>query len=362
MKKIHLPILFLCLLPFLLPSPAASQPTPSSPTPSATAIPTPTSGPAPRIEFDATVGDAGSFWEGDKAEHIFKFKNTGEGTLVIEEVRTSCGCTAALVSNKNIEPGGEGEIKASFNTKRYQGKQSKNIFVTTNDPENKSIQLQLKANIKSVAHFAPRQVFFRSVTRGESPSQVIKLVPEDAPFKVTGVTASPAAYFQAKIQGETTEANEKNEPIPIEVTLSPDTPIGHHKGNLTVTTDHPRKANLKANLIAQVEGPLKYDPRMILLQRQSPEEKSEKKITLSRKDEGEFEILDVSTGTSQLELELNAVKPSRVYEITVRLKEEAPEGRHKGIVTIETDVEDQKEIKIPVTAKVLKAKAKPAKP
>ncbi len=326
-----------------------------------TAIPTPTSGPPPRIEFDATVGDAGSLWEGDKAEHIFKFKNTGEATLVIEKVRTSCGCTAALVSNKNVEPGGEGEIKASFNTKRYKGNQNKKIFVSTNDPENKSIELQLKVKIKSVAQFAPRHVFFRSVTRGESPSRVIKLIPEDGPFKVTSVTASPA-YFQVKIQGGKTGTTEKNEPIPIEVTLSPDTPIGHHKGKLTVTTDHPRKANLTANLTAQVEGPLKYTPRMILLQRQKPGEKSEKKITLSRKDEGEFKVLDVSTETSQLELELNAVKPSREYEVTVRLKEDAPEGRHKGIVTIKTDVEDQKEITVPVTAKVLKAKAKPAKP
>lgn len=334
------------LLSLLLSSVAPSQPTPT---------PTPT--PAPRVEFEETTYDVGPVWEGDKAEHIFKFKNTGASTLVIKKVSTSCGCTAALVSNKNIEPGEAGEIKTEFNTRRYHGQQSKNIFVSTNDPLNSSIQLQLKTEVKTVARFSPRSIFFRDVTRGESPSQVIKLVSQDEPFKLTGVTASPV-FFQARVQGEPGESGEGKNPISIEVSLSPDTPIGQHKGTLTVGTDHPRMLQLQTDLTAQVEGQVKYSPRMLLINRSDKEEKPEKKIVLSKKGGDDLVIRAVTTNLPQLEVQLTAIKPSREYEVTVRIKEGETEGKHKGFITIETDEEDQKEIKIPVTVNIVREKQK----
>jgi hypothetical protein len=66
------------------------------------------------IEFDHTEYDFGEAAEGEDVVHIFSFKNTGGGVLKIDRVRTSCGCTGAVVKEKDIPPGGTGEIKARF--------------------------------------------------------------------------------------------------------------------------------------------------------------------------------------------------------------------------------------------------------
>ena len=62
----------------------------------------------PRIQFDKEVWDFGKTKQGKILNHVFKFRNTGDTTLLIKNVRTSCGCAAALVSDKEIPPNKNG--------------------------------------------------------------------------------------------------------------------------------------------------------------------------------------------------------------------------------------------------------------
>ncbi|MBU1628026.1 DUF1573 domain-containing protein, partial [bacterium] len=48
------------------------------------------------IVFNEMEYDYGEVEEGVEVTHIFKFKNNGISKLKIEDVKTSCGCTAAL--------------------------------------------------------------------------------------------------------------------------------------------------------------------------------------------------------------------------------------------------------------------------
>lgn len=102
---------------------------------------------APKIQFDNEKHDFGKTEQGKVLTHTFKFKNIGDDTLVIKNVRTSCGCTAAVVKGKKLDPGEEGEIKVSFNTTGYGGVSSKYIFVDSNDPAEPLKQLEVRAAI-----------------------------------------------------------------------------------------------------------------------------------------------------------------------------------------------------------------------
>lgn len=90
---------------------------------------------------NGTEYNFGKMKQGDKVEHIFKFKNTGKSDLIIRKTKTSCGCTAIAPTKKRIKPGEEAEIKAVFNSKGKRGKQNKIITITTNIPENKEMKL-----------------------------------------------------------------------------------------------------------------------------------------------------------------------------------------------------------------------------
>lgn len=101
----------------------------------------------PQIKFDGEVKDFGKIKQGEVLNHVFQFTNAGDSTLVINKVHTTCGCTAALVSEHKLEPGKKGEIKVSFNTRGYAGDVAKYIYVETNDPAHSTKQLTVKAAI-----------------------------------------------------------------------------------------------------------------------------------------------------------------------------------------------------------------------
>ncbi len=89
----------------------------------------------PRAVFKETSHDFGKVKQGDVVTHEFVFTNEGGSTLVVEKVETTCGCTAALVSEKKIAPGKEGRIKTTFDTRGYSGRLSRYIYLVSNDGE-----------------------------------------------------------------------------------------------------------------------------------------------------------------------------------------------------------------------------------
>ena len=82
--------------------------------------------------FEEEFHDFGTIDEGVVAEHVFKFKNTGDAPLVISSAQGSCGCTVPEYPRTPITPGGEGEIKVSFNSAGRTGQQDKQVTINWN--------------------------------------------------------------------------------------------------------------------------------------------------------------------------------------------------------------------------------------
>ncbi|MFQ6036995.1 MAG: DUF1573 domain-containing protein [Candidatus Aminicenantales bacterium] len=102
----------------------------------------------PRIAFKEESWSFGKVKEGEMATHVFVFQNTGDAPLVIKRVRTSCGCAAALVSEKTLPPGQKGELKVSFNSRGYEGNVAKYVYVESNDAANPVKQLVISADVQ----------------------------------------------------------------------------------------------------------------------------------------------------------------------------------------------------------------------
>ncbi len=101
----------------------------------------------PKIVFKEDNHDFGKVKQGATLTYEFVFKNDGDDTLTIKNVETSCGCTAALVSSKRIEPGKTGKIKVSLDTKGYGGEIVKFVYVESDDPVQPKIQLKVTAAV-----------------------------------------------------------------------------------------------------------------------------------------------------------------------------------------------------------------------
>lgn len=85
------------------------------------------------IYFPEIQHDFGNVKEGEVVHYTFIFQNKGTLPLEIKDIRTSCGCTAAVVSEKNLQPGQSGSIKIDFDSKNKEGKLSRTISVSSND-------------------------------------------------------------------------------------------------------------------------------------------------------------------------------------------------------------------------------------
>ncbi len=101
----------------------------------------------PKIAYQESSYDFGDIDEGVIVEHDFEIYNNGGDVLIINHVRASCGCTAVKPDKSQLKPGEGTSIKVSFNSTRRKGKQSKYVYVLTNDPETPEVRLSFTANI-----------------------------------------------------------------------------------------------------------------------------------------------------------------------------------------------------------------------
>ena len=101
-----------------------------------------------RAVFQETSHNFGKVKQGDVLTHEFVFRNSGDATLVVERVETTCGCTAALVSADKIGPGKEGKIKVSLDTHGYSGHMSRYVYLVSNDADSPRRELSIAADIE----------------------------------------------------------------------------------------------------------------------------------------------------------------------------------------------------------------------
>ena len=101
----------------------------------------------PRLELEKNRYDFGKVEEGQVVDFELSFKNTGKNVLHIKDVKTSCGCTAALLSSKQLSPNEEGTIKIELDTKNRSGYFSRTVTIVSDDPYQPQQTITLFANV-----------------------------------------------------------------------------------------------------------------------------------------------------------------------------------------------------------------------
>ncbi|MGB0863892.1 MAG: DUF1573 domain-containing protein [Saprospiraceae bacterium] len=85
----------------------------------------------------------GEIEEGDLVKHTFKFKNDGDGTLIIKDATATCGCTRPDFPFVPILPGETGDINVVFNSTGKVGPQKKAVTIFSNgQPRVKKVFLE----------------------------------------------------------------------------------------------------------------------------------------------------------------------------------------------------------------------------
>jgi hypothetical protein len=166
---------------------------------------------------------------------VFKYENKGNTPIHFKSApRTSCGCTVAALQKNEVAPGEKGEITATFNIGDRTGVQMKTITVETDDPQNPTTVLTLKANIAQLLELQPAFVFWQAGEEAK-PKTILAKAGNGVTLKNIEVSSSsgdftakvepgPAGQFKINVQPKDTA-----KPLNATLTVKPDAGSGPAK-------------------------------------------------------------------------------------------------------------------------------------
>ncbi|MBN2893900.1 MAG: DUF1573 domain-containing protein [Bacteroidales bacterium] len=116
----------------------------------------------PVMSFDVVKHDFGNITQEDGLAKItFEFTNTGGGPIIINDVKSSCGCTTPTWTKEPVGPGAKGIVEAAYDPRNRPGHFSKTITVYSN-ADNSPITLTITGNVtekqSSVEESYPQKV------------------------------------------------------------------------------------------------------------------------------------------------------------------------------------------------------------
>ncbi|HXG18198.1 MAG TPA: DUF1573 domain-containing protein [Methylomirabilota bacterium] len=308
-----------------------------------TATPAP-SGP-PRIVFHDPVFDFGKVEQGAQVNHLFRFTNQGGQDLRIESVKTSCGCTAAVISAEVIPPGQEGTISATFDTTHFSGEKAKSVSVYSNDPAQPVTTLTLQGEITVEVAVDPPQLYLGRVRRGEETVRSVDVLYDAAkPIAITKIeNSSPLLTVRAQDLEKDGQKGKK-----LIVTLKKDAPLGRLNDEIRVTTTSEKRPVVEIPVFGSVEGDLVLAPPQVSFGVVRQGEGKTQEVSIKNRSAKPIHIVNVESSNADIAPTLTTVKDGEEYKLTLNAKSDSKAGRIQGEVKLFTDHPDEKMLAIPL--------------
>ena len=98
-------------------------------------------------EANPNEWDFGIVKQGEILKHDFLLKNETADILEINNIHTSCGCTASEAEKKSLMPQDSTAISVSFDSKGYQGAIKQFVYVNTDNADQGIIKFTIKAQV-----------------------------------------------------------------------------------------------------------------------------------------------------------------------------------------------------------------------
>ena len=153
-------------------------------------------GGAPKV---AVVGDArkdfGKYPAKERRDASYTIKNEGDATLRIINVRKTCGCAEAKCTKEKLEPGETAEVKGVILEESIFNAYSKNIYVETNDPDQRFLSLTIAGHaVPVVKSVKPNdKIYAGRLPAGKTWRSTVEIEPEDKDL-VLGEPVAECAY------------------------------------------------------------------------------------------------------------------------------------------------------------------------
>ena len=304
----------------------------------------------PRAVFVTPHKNFGELWAGTELTHVFTVKNTGTKTLKILKVKASCGCTQTGY-DKQIAPGAEGKISTKLRTRNFNGKFSKIVTVTTNDPDNTTVRLELSGIAKQHITVEPRTANFKNVQPDETLKKTVTITNNSAqPLELTleQVRAGP---FTAVL----TES-EPGKSYTLEITGNPPYRPDLNRETFHLATNVPTRPKVDVMCIARVPPRLGVQPTKILLGAAQQKE-TRKSVRFTNNGKTAVNVTGVEVSDPKVTVAVDERDPGKDYFIDLVFPPGYLSGEKGERLVIKTDDSQEPTMTVPIVG----PKRKPGK-
>ena len=301
---------------------------------------------APRLAPEETVFDFGTVERGAMVEHTFRLPNRGDGLLLVDHVKGSCGCTVAVVSAHDVAPGGEARITVTLDTARMAGRTSKVVDVYTNDPAQPVTALAMTGQVEADLIVAPSPLYLGRVRSGEPVRREVLIAPGRAgtAYTVTAVEhASPV--LDARLEPRADGPGQR-----LVVALARHVPLGRLSEQLTLRTTSPREPVMTLTVFGSVEGDVMVLPPQVTFGVTRGDAAPEREVFIRNRGARPVVVTRVAVPAKLVTYELTPVREGVEYRLTLRLRDGLEPGKVEAAVDIFTDHPDEGHLVVPLYA------------
>lgn len=346
--------------------PAAMPSNTRPPAPSNTANVTPAAtGSGPIFSFASATHNFGDMLETETRNAVLAFTNTGNSTLNILDVTTTCGCTAASLAKRSYAPGESGTIEVAFDPTgpNEPGRpQLKYVNVLTNASPTPT-KLQIRANVMPFIIMEPRMMTFGELVRGIEHRKTLEVTSIDENFELVDV--KPQTTYVQTVRRPSRMGDDGKRREVVEFVIPANVPWGGLYFPIDVTVrgktspdSPPITHTTTVRFGAQLYGQLKGEPRDRFGFGLKPvNEAFTRDVTLVRTTGQPFTVLDYTLeagGLPEANVTVEQIAPDR-WTFTLNGRGGTSPTNYNGRVIVRTDVPGEDLIEIPIFGVVRKA-------
>jgi hypothetical protein len=242
--------------------------------------------PGPRIKFEEQFHHFGKVDTNTRYTCDFKFTNTGNSLLKIEEVTLSCGCLKGTATDKEeYLPGEAGTVHVEYISGGNSRTVKKHVYIASNDKNNPKVDLTIKADITLKVDHEPERLYLSLVEENAGCPQITLHSRDNQPFAIKDFKSTGdciTADYDSSMQETKFVLDAKVDTKKLENNL-----IGHI--NIDVTHPECESVEIHYETLPRFE----VSPSSIVIFDAEPQKPVIKEVWVFSNYARDFEVLDV---------------------------------------------------------------------
>jgi hypothetical protein len=276
----------------------------------------------------------------EKKKGAIQITNGGTEDLLIEKIHSTCGCIIIDKQLQRLRPGQEGRMEFQVITdETMHGEVTKALFIKSNDAVMplKPVPITFYVKPDYALTCIPAKINFGQLGNGASGQKFVTLIsPYPSQLDIKGITSSNKA-IEARMVG----SSNGDSMLRLAVTIDPNPcPVGVIDEQIIIETNIGKKT---IPVVGRKIGRLDWQPETLVFGIVTADTGWTHTLTVRNRETRQFRITRVEDQNGAVEIRLNESRNEGNAEHTISVvpKADMPKGVFKGIIEIDTDLDER---------------------